>query len=107
VGFSNLFVVPGERSPRQILKDCSGGILVTELMGVHTIDPVSGDLSLGVKGALIGPTGQPGKPVAGMTMAGNLINLLSSISEVGNDLRFFGDIGGCTMVVRDVSMAGT
>jgi len=25
---------------------------------------------------------------------------------VGDDLRFFGDIGGCTMVVRNVSMAG-
>ena len=106
VGFSNLFVTPGERSPRQILKDCTGGILVTELMGVHTIDPVSGDFSLGIKGAMINGAGRPERPVAGMTMAGNLVSLLSNLAEVGDDLRFFGDIGGCTMVVRNVSMAG-
>jgi PmbA protein len=106
VGFSNLFVVPGERSPQRILQDCTGGILVTELMGVHTIDPISGDFSLGIKGAMIDGTGRPVRPVAGMTMAGNLLNLLSNLTEVGDDLRFFGDIGGCTMVVRNVSMAG-
>ncbi len=106
VGFSNLYPVPGKRGKGQILKDCTGGVLVTELLGVHTIDPISGDLSLGVKGALIDGSGRPGSPVVGMTMAGNLLSLLSALSEVGDDLRFFGEIGGCTMVVRNVSMAG-
>ena len=47
VGFSNLFPIPGKRGKGQLLKDCAGGVFVTELMGVHTIDPISGDLSWG------------------------------------------------------------
>jgi PmbA protein len=107
VGFSNLFVEPGERSHADILMESGGRVLVTELMGVHTIDPVSGDFSLGIKGALIESDGMPRRPVTGMTVAGNLVDLLGSINEIGRDLRFFGDIGGCTMLVRDVSMAGS
>jgi PmbA protein len=107
VGFSNLFVEPGERSHADILRGSGGRVLVTELMGVHTIDPVSGDFSLGIKGALIESDGMPRRPVTGMTVAGNLVDLLGSINEIGRDLRFFGDIGGCTMLVRDVSMAGS
>ncbi len=107
VGFTNMFILPGTRGIGDMLGDNSGGILVTELMGVHTIDPVSGDFSLGIKGALIGKDGSPVRPVAGMTIAGNLLGLLANISEVGRDLRFFGDIGGCPLVVKDVSMAGS
>ena len=39
VGFSNLFPVPGKRGKGQILKDCAGGVLVTELMGVPPSTP--------------------------------------------------------------------
>jgi PmbA protein len=106
VGFSNLYLLPGERKMKDVLSDNAGGILVSELMGVHTIDPVSGDFSLGIKGALIEKGGIPGKAVAGMTIAGNLVTLLESISEIGSDLRFFGDIGGCPVVAKNVSMAG-
>lgn len=107
VGFTNLFILPGSRGVGDILEDNRGGILVTEMMGVHTIDPVSGDFSLGIKGALIGKEGAFARPVSGMTIAGNLVELLGNVTEVGKDLRFFGDIGGCTVVVRDVSMAGS
>ncbi|GAB6280819.1 MAG: TldD/PmbA family protein [Thermovirga sp.] len=107
VGFTNLFILPGTRGQDEILKDNDRGILVTEMMGVHTIDPVSGDFSLGIKGALIENGGAVVRPVSGMTIAGNLLELLGSVTEVGEDLRFFGDIGGCTVVVRDVSMAGS
>jgi PmbA protein len=106
VGFSNLHLLPGERKIKDILSDNVGGILVSELMGVHTIDPVSGDFSLGIKGALIEGGGVPGRAVAGMTIAGNLVTLLENITEIGSELRFFGDIGACPVVVKSVSMAG-
>jgi PmbA protein len=107
VGSTNLFLLPGSRGLNEILQDNEGGILVSEMMGVHTIDPVSGDFSLGIKGALIGGGGTLTKPVAGMTIAGNLLEFLGAVAEVGKDLRFFGDIGGCPVVARDVSMAGS
>jgi PmbA protein len=105
-GCSNLFPVPGGKDPLTLYSEAGRGLLVTELMGLHTINPISGDFSLGVKGVLMeGP--DPVRPVAEVTVAGNLAEWLKQIRAVGNDLRFFGGTGGCTLVVDDVSVAGS
>lgn len=105
-GCSNLFPVPGKKDPRTLYSEAGRGLLVTEMMGLHTINPVSGDFSLGVKGVLLeGP--DPVRPVAEVTIAGNLADWLRQVHAVGNDLRFFGSTGGCTLVVNDVSVAGS
>jgi PmbA protein len=82
------------------------GILVTELLGLHTINLVSGDFSLGVKGVRI-RGGEVGAPVGGMTIAGNLMDLLRSVDLVGSDFKFSGSVGACSMVIRDVAAAGS
>ena len=74
-------------------------------MGLHTIDPVSGEFSLGAKGAVL-RDGHPAEPFAGVTVAGNLTDLLRNIVAVGKDLRFFGSIGGCTLLVDAMAVAG-
>src|SRR5439155_1100416 len=46
-------------------------------------------------------------PVKGITVAGNLIALLTSIAAVGDDLRFGSSgIGSPSLLVRDVSVGG-
>ena len=66
---------------------------------------MSGDFSLGIKGVSLSG-GLFAQPVAGMTIAGNLLDLLNRIVFIGNDLSFFGDTGGCTMVIDNVTAAG-
>jgi PmbA protein len=44
--------------------------------------------------------------VAGVTIAGNLLDLLGSVVAVGNDLRFFQDVAAPTLVIADVVVAG-
>ncbi len=105
-GCSNLYPVPGDKTPEALFREAGKGLLVTEIMGLHTINPVSGDFSLGVKGALIEGV-EPVRPVAEVTVAGNLADWLRQVHAVGNDLRFFGGIGGCTMVINDVAVAGS
>lgn len=105
-GCSNLFPVPGETSPESLYIEAGRGLLVTEIMGLHTINPVSGDFSLGVKGVLMEGANAV-RPVAEVTVAGNLGDWLKRVRAVGNDLRFFGGTGGCTMVIDDVAVAGS
>ncbi len=105
VGPHNLFLLPGSLKPEAIYRSCQGALFVTEMLGLHTVDTVSGEFSLGIKGALI-RDGLPAEPVAGVTVAGTILELLSRVRAVGDDLRFFGTIGGCTLVVDDAAIAG-
>ena len=104
VDVSNLFVVPGTRSAEELAAVYDDCFCVTELMGLHTVDSVSGAFSLAARG----PYRKHGvfRPVSAVTIAGNLCDFLHKIIEVGGDLRFYDRFGGCTMVVDDIAVAG-
>jgi PmbA protein len=104
VDVNNFFVLPGVRSAEDIIASHDGCFCVTELMGLHTADTVTGDFSLAARGLYY----KDGilAPVSSVTIAGNLTEFLKKIIEVGGDLRFFGRFGGCTMVVDDIAVAG-
>ena len=104
VDVSNLFVVPGTRSAEELAAVYDDCFCVTELMGLHTVDSVSGDFSLAARG-LYRKHGVF-RPVSAVTIAGNLCDFLHKIIEVGGDLRFYDRFGGCTMVVDDIAVAG-
>jgi PmbA protein len=79
--------------------------MVCELMGLHTLNPVSGDFSLGAKGVRI-ENGREGGAVSGVTIAGNLLDMLKKIAAVGSDIEFFGATGAPTLLVEDITVAG-
>ncbi len=104
VDVNNFYVMPGLRSFEEITAAHDGCFCVTELMGLHTVDAVTGDFSLAARGLLY--KNGTFQPVSSVTIAGNLLDFLQKITEVGGDLRFFGCFGGCTMVVEDIAVAG-
>jgi len=105
VDVNNFYVLPGSRSRDEIIAANDGCFCVAELMGLHTIDTVTGDFSLGARGHYY--KNGVFSPVSSVTVAGKLTDLLKNITEVGADLRFFDRFGGCTMVVDDIAVAGT
>jgi PmbA protein len=74
-------------------------------MGLHTVDTISGDYSLGLMGERI-ENGVRTHAVRGVTMAGNLLDLIKNVEAVGSDLIFAGSIGSPTLWIRDVSVGG-
>lgn len=103
---ANLHFSPGVKSPRDIIGIVNKGIYITSLIGAHTINPISGDFSVGITGHLI-ENGEITFPVKGMTLAGNIKDFLNRIVEIGNDLRFFPrGVGGSTILVEDLSIGG-
>jgi PmbA protein len=107
IGPSNFYIDAGTDDPGALVRGLDRALAVTSLLNLHTIDPVSGEFSLGATGTYL-EKGAPMHPVQGITIAGNLTHLLSSISGVGTDLTFgSGGIGSPTLVVAELSVGGT
>lgn len=105
VGTTNLFVEAGKKSQKEILSGVKKGIYITRVMGMHTINPISGEFSIGASGLMI-ENGKKTFAVRGITIAGNLIHMLEAIEEIGSDLRFFSSIGCPTILINDISLGG-
>lgn len=107
IGPSNFYIEPGTDDPAAAVRGLDRALAVTSLLNLHTIDPVSGEFSLGATGTYL-EKGAPLHPVQGITIAGNLTHLLSSISAVGTDLTFGSSgIGSPTLVIAELSVGGT
>lgn len=104
-GSTNLFIQPGEESFDRLVGSVGNGLLVTELMGLHTADPISGDFSVGAAGFAI-RGGKVDHPVKGVAIAGNIIDLFKSVRTVGDDFRFFGRLGAPSFVVESLAVSG-
>ena len=105
VGTTNLILEPGRETQEALVSNVKDGLFITELMGMHTIDPVSGDFSIGAKGVRI-ENGAFTHAVSGVTIASNLMDFIQQIVSVGSDLKFFGPVAAPTLVVEDVVIAG-
>ncbi len=105
VGTSNFLLQPGAVSLDELLADTPRGLYVTQIMGAHTCNPISGDFSVGVMGHWI-ENGRLTKPVRGMTIAGNLLDLLLKVDAVADNLRFLGSVGTPGFRCQDIMLGG-
>jgi PmbA protein len=104
-GPTNLFIEPGEQLPEQLLGEIKRGLYVTDVMGMHTANSISGDFSVGASGLWI-ENGALARPVRSIAIAGNWRDLLTGITAVGTDLRWVGGIGAPTICVGEMSLSG-
>lgn len=106
IGVSNLYLETGRKTYDSLFDGISKGILLTDLMGLHTANPVTGDFSLGASGILI-EAGKLTRPVRGFAVAGNVLELFRRITDISNDLKFFGRIGAPSVRLSEISVGGT
>lgn len=103
---SNLYLEPTGISREDLLVQAGDGIYVTEVMGLHTIDTISGDFSLGAAGTTL-KNGRPDKPVDKIGIAGNLLDLLGSIQAVATDLKCVpGGGAGSSTLLAGITVSG-
>ncbi len=106
ISATSCFMAPGEHAPEALWEGIEDGFYVTDVMGVHTANPISGDFSIGASGLAIA-NGKLGGPIRGVTVAGNLTEFLRNIDAVGNDLRFLGTYGAPSARVSQMVISGT
>lgn len=105
VGSSNLCVSPGTLAFDALLEAAGEGILVTEFLGIHTADPVSGDFSVGASGLRIAG-GRLAEPLHGFAVSGNVLDLLAKVEAAGSDFRWFGRTGAPSLLVSRIALGG-
>jgi PmbA protein len=81
------------------------GIYVTEAMGMHTVNPISGDFSVGVCGVRI-ERGEFGHPLKEVVISGNMLDLFRNIVMVGREIRFYGNIGASYILADKIDISG-
>lgn len=109
VGPTNLRVVGGAGSLKDIIASVDRGFYVMDITGIHSgANPVSGDFSVGAAGRLI-KDGRLSDPVREVTVAGNLLSILKSVKIVGGDNRwvpFGGSIHAPTLLIGEMTVSG-
>ena len=104
IGPGNYFLQPGTKSPKEIIAGIDEGLYITEFLGFG-VNLVTGDYSRGASGLWIS-RGELTYPVEEITVAGNLKEMFSNITEIGNDLEFRGSVAAPTIRIDDLTIAG-
>jgi PmbA protein len=105
VQVSNLYLEPGSHSFEALLAEMGRGIIISNVLGMHTANPVSGDFSVGASGHWV-EGGHISHPVKGIAISGNVLTLLSRLAVVGSDLRFWGRVGSPSLLIERLDVGG-
>jgi PmbA protein len=108
VGARALHLLPGAKSPSEILESVPEALYVQSVSGLHSgTDPVSGDFSVGAEGLMV-RDGAFAEPVREITIASTLQRMLLDVAEVGADLTWLpGGAAGLTLLLTDMTMSGS
>lgn len=87
-----------------LIRSLSKGILVIDVMGVHTANPISGDFSIGISGLWI-ENGETAYPVKEAIISGNILELFKRVEGVGDDLRFYGKVGSPSLLIEEMDVS--
>lgn len=84
---------------------CGEYLKVTEVMGMHTADTVSGDFSVGISGVYC-KDGENAYPFREAVLSGNLRDLLNGLIHVFSNRRTFGNITTADTLFDKMSVSG-
>jgi len=105
MGVTNFFIENGTTPAVQLLAGINRGILLTDVIGMHTANAISGDFSVGAAGFLI-ENGVVTVPVKGIAISGNIQELFRAVEGVGDDLRFFGTVASPSLLLGALDVSG-
>ncbi|WP_333608872.1 metalloprotease PmbA [Arsukibacterium sp.] len=103
-GIHNWLVSHGNDDLAALCRQMGKGLLVTELMG-QGVNTVTGDYSRGASGFWV-EHGEIQFPVAEVTIAGNLADMLLNIVAIGNDVDKRGGVLTGSVLIGQMQLAG-
>ncbi len=102
-GATNLTLMPGDKSPEQLMKEMGEGLYVTDLIG-HGVNGVTGDYSRGAAGFWF-ENGEPVFAVSEITIAGNLTDMFARLVPA-NDLDARYSVATPSILIEGLAIAG-
>lgn len=106
-GVRNMYLVPGEKSFKELIKEMKDGIVLTRLSGLHIgANKSTGDLSLQAEGYLV-KNGKRDKSLNMILLSANLMEVFNNVISVGNDLKFGSkSVGAPSILCDDIMIVG-
>ena len=104
LGIRHLCVEPSHEPVYRHLADLPLVLKVTDIMGMHTANPITGELSVGINGILL-EKGNPAYAVRETALSGNIYEMFSRVLAVGDDPRSFGNVLCPSILVDSVDIS--
>lgn len=109
VGPTNFYIEPVSKEHtgniEKTIKMVDKGLYVTETMGMHTANPITGEFSVGASGLWI-ENGEIKYPVKEAVISGNILHLFKNVVIIGDDLKFYGNIGSPFILIEGIDISG-
>jgi PmbA protein len=102
---TNFYMIKGDTPSENLIKDLKQGLYVQETIGFG-VNTTVGTYSAGAFGRWI-EDGKLAQPVAQVTIAGDILDILANIDAVGDDLEFDSRICCPSFRVSRMTVAGT
>lgn len=106
IGAQNIYIEAGKKNLSQLKREMSKGFFITDVMGLHMVNQITGDFSVGAEGFWI-ENSEELHGIKGVTIAGNLHDILNRVISVGSDLKFWQTTGGVSLLVEEIAVSGT
>ncbi len=110
VSTTNLVLEAGGASLEDLVARAGDGLYVASVAGLHSgVNPVSGTFSVGATGRLI-ENGELGQPVREITIASDLVSMLSAVQAVGGPGRwvpFGGSVKAGPVLIAEMRVSGS
>lgn len=102
---SNIFLEPHQSTLAEMLNAADGGIYIQRLFARRLAATGGGRFGFGAAGWRIA-RGELGQPLTGITIGGEILDVLSQIERVGRDFQFSGSRGAPTIGVASAAIGG-
>ncbi|MGF3521746.1 MAG: TldD/PmbA family protein [Candidatus Bathyarchaeia archaeon] len=103
---TNFHILPGNKTPEELLNEVDDGLLVCYLQGAHSSNPVSGEFSVVATPVWRIKKGSLEHASRGVMLAGNIFRLLQNVTAVANNERKMGQLVAPWLLVDGVKVIG-
>lgn len=103
-GMRHLALEPGAASIASEVRGLPQVLKVTDIMGMHTANAITGEFSVGVNGIFL-EEGELAYPVREAAISGNIYQLFSTVAAVGADVREFGSVLCPSVLMESVDIS--
>ncbi|MBC7129827.1 TldD/PmbA family protein [Candidatus Bathyarchaeota archaeon] len=103
---TNFHILPGKKTPEELIGEVDDGLLVYSLQGAHSSNPASGEFSVVATPAWRIRDGRIVHAVKGAMLAGNIFEVMKSISDIANNERKIGALVTPWILAENVKVIG-
>ncbi len=106
IGPTNLSVSYSGKGCQDPVSEVGDGLIIYDVLGAHTANPITGDFSLAVSKAFRIKDGSIAYPVKNSMIAGNIFDLLGKVCLAGKDVTQTGCLVSPTLGFSDQKIIG-